>query len=1147
MSFCFLSGYRPVSCPHANFLKSDDNQTMSFHLFAFQKQLNDVRDGLSTTLKAADEVSAALSKVKLANKLDCQTQELTKKEVECPKAKLGKVIGKGGAMISKIQTSCKVLMDVDKDAQKITITGSEAAIQAAVDEIDKIVQMQEEEIEIEKMLLQYLTSKHVDTVEQLRREFPDSVVEVLRSNGKFLVRGAPGDVAAIKAKVFGLQVVSKSLQLQGGKEAAVLLGKKGATIDKICEAHAVSIEVDKDDEDNSAALIVGLASNVDSALTEIENLMDDNRDSMERIEVSAIMRNILLSDSGRQIKAIQSMVSTGLPEGINCFVTLSKESTSRDHAEVLVKTKQSAMSKAVDLTKSQLKAIEHLVGSLTVDPFIVPRFIGKGGETIKRLTNGKDIFIEVDKTSGEIRYGASSLEALDEIRLELQELVESNAVLRLPLNPTTAQDQFRDLSRSSVRSELAGKVRIDIEEEKSCIVLTGKKSELEEGKKVVEGFIANNEIGEVSVTDEDREALITGGKGSAIVRFSEELNVKMHLDREKHLCLIRGSKENVIAAVDRLTQYLHGGSGHSVAKLTVTEQVVGNIIGKQGKTRQELEKKHDGVTISISKSHVVTIRGPEESVSSCKVEIGKIVASARVTQAIPVTDAQKEVLEKKEFRKKIAQQIPVYMDVDGDKVSIKGSFYDVQDAVSLVNEMITGEYKAKIELESSQFSKVRNTCRDPAHLERMQNSSGGKIELDLSSGSIVMSGKRGNVKKAKDQVYGFLDFILPFVFERVKITKPLYLSVGQASVLAEISASAGGVTVYLDRDLGVIVMRSNETQKLQLATKLLMDKIMEAERLVYVLEFSAEDSWILPMIIGKNGSNVSSLRKKNRSCKIDVSKEARTVTVAGDTEEALKNGREAVESIVEKARQENAFVCIPEAHVPQFVGKGGANVKALSTKHGTDIQRFKNGQFNFKIAGEPAKVDATKVAIDNWLSQKEEANAVLSFHLQKDKEIAFVLGEKGEFVRSVQEEFKCRVDIDKKALIVNVKAGTPEIREAVLQKIKDRVVEEREKLALRQALKENKLNAAQQTPTSDDFGPFLTENMTPNTIPSEEKTRSRTSTQESVSSNEFPAQPVGIANPKNLSKGKTTKRLDASINEGTDEGKSLFAMLLADD
>ena len=97
-----------------------------------------------------DEIQTALGKVKLANKLDCGTNDLSTKEINCPKHRVGMVIGKNGSMIKQIQDSCKVSMDVDKDTYKISITGSEASLERAMKEIEIIIRMEEEEINIGK-------------------------------------------------------------------------------------------------------------------------------------------------------------------------------------------------------------------------------------------------------------------------------------------------------------------------------------------------------------------------------------------------------------------------------------------------------------------------------------------------------------------------------------------------------------------------------------------------------------------------------------------------------------------------------------------------------------------------------------------------------------------------------------------------------------------------------------------------------------------------------------------------------------------------------------------------------------------------------------------------------------------------------------
>jgi rRNA processing protein Krr1/Pno1 len=1090
-----------------------------------------------------DEIQTALGKVKLANKLDCGTNDLSTKEINCPKHRVGMVIGKNGSMIKQIQDSCKVSMDVDKDTYKISITGSEASLERAMKEIEIIIRMEEEEINIGKSVLNYLLAKYVTVLHQLREEYQGAHIDVSRTGGKLLIRGNSEQLKEIKAKISGLDITSKERQLVG-REFNVILGKKGATIDRLCSEHSVSIEVGNVNDGVSTATFTGPPSVVEAVLNDVEELMNDNREVVEVINISIITKNILLAESGRHIKAIQSRIVEGIPNG-NCYVSVNKDHIAKDHPELLVKAKQSVISEALQFAHDVMKEFDGLFVKFTVDPYVIPRLIGKGGETIRKMTGGKPAFVEVDRVSGEISYGATTVELLDEVRKEIEEVIDNNSVLRIKSHPDILKRQYRELSRAGIKNELNGIVWLDIDENDSCYIVRGKKQDLDKGKAAIEDYIVNNQFDEVPITDEDREALLVGGKTSKIVQFSEDIGVKLQIDRGRFCVVVRGPQDKVEEAVKKINQYLNGGDGNSVAKLTVTEQVVGIIIGKGGKTRQQLEQKYNGVKINISRTHVVTIRGPDQAVADCRIEVGKMVASARVIQNITISDEQKESLEKKEYIKKIGPQIPVGLSIVDDKVVVKGTFHDVRDAMSLLNEMLTGEYKIYIELDASQFIKVRNTARDQSHFERMTTECGAKVELDLTAGSISISGKRSNVKRAKDQVYRFLDFILPNEISRVKITKPLFMSVGQASALAQISAEAGGVTVYLDRDLSLIVLRSIDEEKVKKARELIKQKIELAERLAYVLEVSASDSWILPVIIGKNGSKVSLLRSKYKGCRIDVSKESRTITIVGESEAIVLEVREAVLAAIETARSENAFVFIPNTYVPQFVGKGGSHVKELSAKYEVEIQRVKKGLHNFNIGGEASKVKTAKEAIDTWLVTQEKANATLTLSLEKERDAAVVIGQKGVVARSIEEDYKCRIDVDKKTLVVTVKGGSEDQREAAVNKMKELVAKDREETIARQVLaKEKKKDNAEQVAVDYDTksNDQISKCDGSDVLKAEEDDKK-------PPSNQFPTKPVGIAKtPKNGNgKKKKKNKVDTSVNEGTEAGKNLFAMLLSQD
>ena len=1111
-------------------------------------------------MKSSDEIYSVLSKVRLAQKLDCTTKDLTTQTMDCPKNKLGVIIGKNGTNISKIQSSCKVVIDVNRKTETIVITGTESSIQVAVDEIDKIIRIEDVEIELKnnKNLLNYLTGKYVTIMEQIRQEYPNTYIDIVRSgDGKLILRGTPEDVEDIKTKVFGLQLVSKTRTLVG-REYAILLGKKGGTIDKFCSMHCVSIEVDKHDEENATAVITGPPSNVDLTMIDIDELLNDNKELTETIEIPLILKNILLAEAGQLIKNMQSNVSDSLPEGSTCYITVGKGLVTKDNPELVIKARQAVISKALELTQSAVKFLECLYVKITVDPYTVPRILGKKGETIRLLTEGKkDVFVEVDKATAVVYYGGTTPAAVKEVGREVQEIIENNSIARVKLDPATLRAQYREFTRSDVKKKLDGIIWFDVDDSDACIVVRGKEDDLKTGIEKLQEFIENNKVGEIPITDDDREALIAGGKNSKVAQFSNDMDVQLHIDRTRHVVTARGSQNEVDLAIETLNQYLNGGNGHSVAKITVSEQVLGKIIGRGGQTRKELEKKHGGVSIIISKAHIVTIRGPEKSVGDCKTEIEKMVASARVTETLSLSDEEKELVEKKEFAKKLALQTNVNVSVIDGKVVIRGNFHDVRDAVSYLNEMLTGEYKTSIELDSSQFSKVRNTCRDPSHFDRMEADSGAKIELDMTSGAITVRGKRSNVKKAKAQIFEFLGFVFPGEIRLLKISKPLFLSVGQAAALAEISAALSGVTIYLDRDLSSIVVRSTDKEKLSRGADMVGSKIKKGERLAYVLELDSSDAWILPAIIGKSGIHVASLRSKHPHCKIDVSKESRTISIVGDSEEVVQKAREALILDVEKARAENSFIMIPDTLISKFVGKNGAHVKEMSSSMGVEIQRVKRGQSNFKIVGEAFNVEAAKKAVDEWIAKREEADAVLSYKLEKEKDVSVILGEKGGTARTIQDEYKCKIDIDRKTLLLTIKGETKEKRELVLQKVKELIAEDREKTAARRAAqKQEQMEALKETNGTTRDPPSQSDSndrklLSPtNSRGNEPELKKDCRNENIISSDDISTSKLVQCSASKQSEPKSDDQtptiIDTSFDEeGTENGRNLLAMLIS--
>jgi len=983
----------------------------------------------------------------------------------------------------------------------------------------------------------------------LRDKYTGAFIDVHRNGGKLIIRANPEDIAEIKGKIFGLDIVSKEHQFVG-KEISILLGKKGATIDELCSEHLISIEVGEANVNNTAAVFTGNLDMVEAAWIKVQELINDSREVIEVVSITPIIKNLLLAQGGHHIKTFQTKVVESIPDG-NCFLSINKDRIAKDNPELLIKVKQSLVSEARKFICDALKDLDKLVVKCSVDPYAIPRIIGKGGERIRRLTRGKAVFVEVDNFSNEVCYGATSVEALNDLRKEMDEVIDSNSIIRIKSDPVVLKRQY-ELIRSEIKNNMDG-CWLDIDNDDSCYIVRGKKQDIEKVRALIEECILSNKFGLVPITDEDRKALLAGGRKSKIVQFSEEMGVKLQIDRAAFFLVLCGPEDKVEEATKKLNRYLNGGDGYSVAKISLNDQVVGKIIGKGGRTRRQLEQKYDGVTINISGSHVVTIRGQSEAVADCRVEIEKMIASARVTQSISVTEEQISSLKKKEYSKKICQEMPVNLTTTEDKVVLKGALYDVRDAIALLNEMLTGEYITSIELDASQFSKVRNITRDPSHFERMETTCGAKIELDSSVASIMISGKRSNVKRTKEQVYGFLDFILPYEQERLKITTPLQMSIGQASTLAKISAEADGVAMHLDRDLSLIVITSIDEEKLKKATKLMKEKIEEAKQLAHVFELDPSDSWILAVIIGRKGSNISVLRSKYPTCKIDISKESRTITVVGESQDIVQEVRMDVNAAIETARKENIFVFIPKTCIQHFIGQARSHVKELTAKYGANIQRVKKNHYNFKISGEESEVKNTKEAIDAWLRLREKANSVPTLILEREQEIAEISGQKRIVAPSIEEDYKCKIDVNQKTLIVTVRGQheeQPEDDVCEMNEPKEEYDDNDVDVACQSLAKEQKENIELVT-TIDDIettDPIANGSQNLSRREDSELDATPTKLEEGHKKIQFPTKSLGIycKSSKNVN-GNKKKKVDASVNEGTDAGKSLFAMLMAHD
>ncbi|CAB9511283.1 High density lipoprotein binding protein [Seminavis robusta] len=1102
-------------------------------------QVQEMRKAMAPLTDKIADLEKAVNKAKLAAKIGCTIEDMQKTTISCPSEKMGKVIGKSGAMIKKIEEKAGVSMDVDTDKSTITIHGSDASIADAQMEINKIVMAAAEELELPQESILYLTTASTGAMSDMRQRHPDMYLEVARNTHKFTMRGQPEQLAAVKQSLQAMGVAKRERELTAA-EAVLLIGKKGANIEKITSSYKVAIEVSKKSEEQSLAIVAGAEEQVESAMKEIEDMIAANAEVTKLIPCGKTVVQGFLTANGVKIKDLQKKISESTRELGAGSVSLSFDKATGDNSNLVIKGKQAAIGTAVAMVGEAIREIDTNTIRIMADRNTIPQVIGKGGENIKKLKGDKKVNIEVDRKTGEIAINGLSPEEVAEVEASVLHIIAENKILKVPVDPALIDVQYRELIRQSkVRTEVTDLAKLDIDKDQSAILLRGTDENVGKAAEIVKKFLTSNYMENIDITDADRDALLSGGQKSKIVTFAKELEVNLSANRETSSIQVKGSMEKVKAAVKKIKAYLYGGEGNTCHKILCAEEALGLVIGKGGQVRKSLEAKYEGVTIYIHRTNdAVTIRGPEENANNCRFEVLKLIASGRITQEVKTTEEKMEAMNKNNLLRRTAQNIPVQLTVEDTTIKVRGVAPDVKHVVALINEQLTGVYESILELGDSQFAKIKGASRDESHFARMKESTAADILLNDQKNAVVIRGKRNNVKKAKFQVFDFLEFLVPGELCKIKLPKTLNATVGQATALIEV-ASSTGTSIWLDRDVNMIIIESSESERMQDAKACIQAKVDEAERLLYVFEFDTSEAWLIPIIIGVKGGRINSIRKQS-GCTIVVSKEERTVVVSGTTEEDVTKAKSAIQNHVDQAKKENAFVDVPADAMARFVGKGGAHISELRKKYEVEIETSKKG--SVKITGSEDNVLAAKKAVEEWVEEWAKPDENKEVKIQRHH-ISPIIGKQGANIQAMQEEFGCRIDLNREDLTVKFR-GDPAKQELALRRIEEIMAETPAPERPARAPKSEEESAEEKNGNDNSNTSGSKARPQKESESSPKKDEFKDPDEQVDRTSEFPALPVGLTPPKRRRKRKS-KAVGGAAASPTkpvvSPSKSLFA------
>lgn len=272
---------------------------------------------------------------------------------------------------------------------------------------------------------------------ELRNNHSELYIELSKESKKLKVRGKEGAISSLKDAIAQLDVAMETIKISN-KEAGLVIGKGGSMIKSLTEKYSIGVEINKDATESAFVEVVGTTSNVADAVKEINQLLYQNQDVKSVVVVNKLIKNRLLENSGASLKSIQKELNkTFDTNSIRLGFESSKDQDTDNAASSAlfeIASIQAVHMAAIEVLKQKIAECESNILTVHVDPTIVPKIIGKGGEKIKELKKlGKGSTIEIDKVTGEVSIFSSDENTKNLVKADIDTIVAQNQSLKIPV------------------------------------------------------------------------------------------------------------------------------------------------------------------------------------------------------------------------------------------------------------------------------------------------------------------------------------------------------------------------------------------------------------------------------------------------------------------------------------------------------------------------------------------------------------------------------------------------------------------------------------------------------------------------------------------------------------------------------------------
>lgn len=294
------------------------------------------------------------------------------------------------------------------------------------------------------------------------------------------MRGREEFVNAAKAHLMSFDLSLETLEIPNS-DSGVVVGKGGATINRLVTEHNVSIEIfhvkSKSPNDITTVTVSGYRNDVSEAIKEIKDLLFKNEVIEFSVLVSPMVRNKLLNNSGQLIKNLQKDLNEAC-ESKHYSIRCEKFDDDEEYvslSNLTVRTTRMHFEKAEKIVKEKLALYESTKYTMQIDVGLVPVIIGPKGSTIQSLKalGGPGANIQVDKLNGEIQLMGDTETGRNAMKDVIDNLITENQIIKVPMEHIHISDLFGQIGKD-IRSKIQQSgVYIKIDDSETLVSLRG--------------------------------------------------------------------------------------------------------------------------------------------------------------------------------------------------------------------------------------------------------------------------------------------------------------------------------------------------------------------------------------------------------------------------------------------------------------------------------------------------------------------------------------------------------------------------------------------------------------------------------------------------------------------------------------------------